>query len=58
MSKHESIKTAHAGRYVWRDKDGKIKEVDIVRSKKGPTSTSVAEIRRAVRDTNAARRKK
>jgi len=59
MSKHEATRTNREGQYVWRDsKDGKIRGVEIVRPAKGPSSTSVAEIRRAIRETNAARKEK
>lgn len=59
MSKSKLSRSSSEGRFVWRDtRDGKIRGVEIVRPAKGPSSTSVAEIRRAVRETNAARKAK
>jgi hypothetical protein len=47
------------GRYEWRDaKTGKFVGVEIVRPAKGPSNTSIAEIRRAIDKSNAARKTK
>jgi hypothetical protein len=55
MSKRENLKTSVAGEYVWRNaKSGRISALKIAKPQKGPTSTSLAKIRRAVRETNAA----
>jgi hypothetical protein len=59
MSKNKMTRTSREGRFVWRDsKDGKIRGVEIVRPAKGPSNTSIAEIRRAIRETNGARKEK
>jgi hypothetical protein len=58
MARDAAKRNQSIGRYVWRDDSGKLRGVDIIRPKKGPTSTSVSEIRRAVREVHAARKKK
>jgi hypothetical protein len=57
-TKRETTGIPREGRYVWRDsKTGKFMGVEIVRPAKGPSNTSVAEIRRAIDKSNAAHRK-
>jgi hypothetical protein len=59
MSKRKAVKTNLAGVYVWRNSEtGRFSELRIVTPKKRPTSTSRAEIRRAVRETYAAQKTK
>ncbi len=58
-TKRETPNIPREGRYEWRDaKTGKFVGVEIVRPAKGPSSTSVAEIRRAIDKSNAARKAK
>jgi hypothetical protein len=59
MAKRTASNASHDGRIKWRDeKTGKIRGVEIARPAKGPSSTSVAEIRRAIDKLNAARKAK
>jgi hypothetical protein len=59
MSKDQTTKVSRQGRYLWRDEQtGRLKGVEIVRPAKGPSSTSVAEIRRAIDKSHAARKAK
>jgi hypothetical protein len=58
MSKRETQKAFRAGRFAWREDDGRIREIQIVRPAKRPSSTSIAEIRRAIRDTHGTGKKK
>jgi hypothetical protein len=47
------------GRYEWRDaKTGKFRGVEIIRPARGPSNTSVAEIRRAIDMTHGGRKSK
>jgi hypothetical protein len=58
MSKREQARSKTAGSYVWRDaKSGRFNEVILLRPKNPPTSTSVKEIRRAVREVRDAAQK-
>ncbi len=48
-TRHGASNIAREGRYVWHDaKTGKSRGVEIVRPAKGPSHTSLAEIRRAI----------
>ena len=59
MAKRTTSNASRDGRVEWRDaKTGKIRGVEIVRPAKGPSSTSVAEIRRAIDKLNASRKAK
>jgi hypothetical protein len=58
MPKNKPIKSNLAGTYVWRDSKNGQFTLKIIKPKKGPTSVSQAEIRRAVRDTYATRKAK
>jgi len=58
MAKREKVAAKSIGQYRWRDDAGRLRAVEILRPKKGPTSTSVAAIQRAIRETNAARKAK
>ena len=59
MAKREAQKLSRSGRIVWRDdKTGEFRGVGIVRPAKGPSNTTVAEIRRAVDKLSAARKAK
>lgn len=57
--KREAVSVPREGRYVWRDaKTGKFLGVEIVRPAKGPSNTSIAEIRRAIDKSHAGRKAK
>ena len=59
MSKRDEKKSSTAGSYVWRDdKTGKLSKIDLRQPQGRPTSTTVTEIKRAIRETNAAQKPK
>jgi hypothetical protein len=59
MAKRATSNASRDGRIRWRDeKTGKIRGVEIARPAKGPSNTSVAEIRRAIDKLNATRKAK
>jgi hypothetical protein len=58
MSKVKTSSTRDSKLYAVRDKSGRFKDVYIVRPKKAPTSVTLTEIRRAVRDTYAKHKAK
>jgi len=50
LTKRDTSPARSGGRYVWRDSEtGQFKEVRILKPAKGPSSTSAAAIRRAVK---------
>jgi hypothetical protein len=58
MSK-QSKQPPKEGQYIWRDsRTGQFRGVEIIRPAKGPSTTSVAEIRRAIDKSNAAQKEK
>jgi hypothetical protein len=58
-TKRTTTSVPREGRYEWRDaKTGKFMGVEIVRPAKGPSSTSIAKIRRAIDKSNAAHKTK
>jgi hypothetical protein len=58
VTKRKTTNVPSEGRYEWRDEAGKLRGVEIVRPAKGPSSVSVAEIRRAIDKLNGARKTK
>jgi hypothetical protein len=58
-TKRDGSSVPREGRYEWRDeKTGKFRGVEIIRPARGPSNTSVAEIRRAVDMTHGGRKAK
>jgi hypothetical protein len=58
-TKRQTSNVPREGQYVWRDaKTGEVRGVEIVRPAKGPSNTSIAEIRRAIDKSHAGRKAK